>query len=59
MTVRQFDVIIEHMAKKELGTNDPLLIAAAIEGAKNELDKQNAIEIEGRVVAGTNDPTPN
>jgi len=47
------------MAKKELGTNDPLLIAAAIEGAKNELDKQNAIEIEGRVVAGTNDPTPN
>jgi len=59
LTVQQLDIIIRHLAIKELGTDDPHLIAAAIAEAEAELDKENAIKITGQVVGENSDPMPN
>lgn len=59
LTLEQLDVIIEHLAIKELGTNDPAQIAAAIEEAETELNRANAIEIEGKVVPENSKFSPN
>jgi len=59
LSASHLDRIIEHLAIKELGTDDPKVLAAAIAEAEAELDKENAIKITGQVVGENSDPMPN